>query len=243
MVDENWAQLAEELQSLLNLEAPPLAITFSMEVPVGVSRYAGRGPKPAQDGRTGKVSAGCVFWMKATDRTFTTMSEDHANCSVGSVTHGFKTLDEVAHNDDVITLLDSRWVTMDIVPTIPVVKQRYNYVTYGPLKEAQMDPDVIFLRLRAIQLMILHDTIPNLRFEGKPQCHIIAIAKEQNEVAVSVGCMLSRVRTGMPSDEVTCAIPSGRLRELLKKLRDTCAADNAVAQYAATDSVRFAEKC
>ncbi len=38
-------------------------------------------------------------------------------------------------------------------------------------------------------------------------------------------------------------ILSRGFRELLKKLRDTCAADNAVAQYAATDSVRFAEKC
>ncbi len=28
MVDENWAQLAEELQSLLNLEAPPLKTPF-----------------------------------------------------------------------------------------------------------------------------------------------------------------------------------------------------------------------
>jgi len=42
-----------------------------------------------------------VFWMKAADRTFGTVAEDHGNCSVGSVTHGFKTLDEVAGNSDV----------------------------------------------------------------------------------------------------------------------------------------------
>ena len=46
--------------------------------------------------------------------------------------------------------------------------------------------------------MVLSDAVPGLRIEGKPQCHIVAIAKEQGEVAASVGCALSRVRTGMP---------------------------------------------
>ena len=45
--------------------------------------------------------------------------------------------------------------------------------------------------------MLLHDAWPSLRFEGKPQCHSIPIAKESGELAVSVGCMLSRVRTAM----------------------------------------------
>lgn len=38
-------------------------------------------PAPTPDGRTGKVSAGCVFWMKATERAFTTVPEDHGNCN------------------------------------------------------------------------------------------------------------------------------------------------------------------
>ncbi len=87
--------------------------------------------------------------------------------------------------------------------------------------------------------MILHDAIPTLRFEGKPQCHIIAIAKEQQEVAISVGCMLSRVRTGMPHQQMTCALPAGRLAEIVERLQTTCQADMAVAAYAAQDAHRF----
>ena len=78
-------------------------------------------PAPLPDGRTGRVPAGCVFWMKAAERTFATVAEDHGNCSVGSLTHGFKTLDEVAGNSDVAALLETGWVTMDVVPQIPVV--------------------------------------------------------------------------------------------------------------------------
>ena len=191
------------------------------------------------DGRTGKVPAGCVFWMKATDRTFSTVAEDHGNCSVGSLTHGLKTMDEVAGNSDVAALPDSGWVTMDVVPQIPVVKTKYRYITYGPLVESS-DPDVVVVRLNATQLMVLHDAIPGLRFEGKPQCHIVAIAKEQGEIAASVGCMLSRVRTGMSPSEMTCAIPASKLGDVIEALDSTCVADGKVATYAAEDGKRFA---
>ena len=147
-------------------------------------------PDSLADGRTGRVPAGCVFWMKAAESTFTTVAEDHGNCSVGSLTHGFKTLEEVAGNSDVAALLDTGWVTMDVVPHIPVVHDRPGAVTYGPLADTPVDPDVVFLRVTARQLMVLSDAIPALRIEGKPQCHIVAVAKEENEPAASVGCAL-----------------------------------------------------
>lgn len=239
MATQDWQGLAAALDNELSLENAPIAITFSDTEPAGVSRYAGDMPAPTPDGRTGKVSAGCVFWTKATDRTFTTMAEDHGNCSVGSMTHGFKTLDDVANNADVAALLETGWVTLDVVPQIPVVTQRPAFVTYGPLAQTPVDPDVVMLRLNPKQVMVMHDTLPGMRLEGKPQCHIIAIAKEQNEVAASVGCMLSRVRTGMPNAQMTCAIPAGRLAEVVTCLQTTSAADKAVAAYAAEDARRF----
>jgi uncharacterized protein (DUF169 family) len=239
MPTQAWQTLAAELRTLLSLEHAPLAITFSTTAPAGVPAYAGEMPAPMPDGRTGKVPAGCVFWVKAADRTFTTLPEDHGNCSVGSMTHGLKTLAEVAGNADVAALLASGWVTMDMVPHIPVITQRPNYITYGPLQDTTGDPDVVLLRLNPKQVMILHDAIPEMRLEGKPQCHIIAIAKEHNAVAASVGCMLSRVRTGLPNSQMTCAIPAGQLATVLARLRATCQADNTVAAYAAEDSRRF----
>ncbi len=124
-------------------------------------------------------------------------------------------------------------------PAIPAVKERYRYVTYGPLQDAGETPDVVFLRVNAKQAMTISDAFPDMRFEGKPQCHIIAIAKEQQEVAVSVGCMLSRVRTGMPNTEMTCAIPGSRLAEVVQQIKTTTVIDGTVANYASEDSRRF----
>jgi uncharacterized protein (DUF169 family) len=235
----DWSQLAAELTSLLHLSAPPLAITFSDAAPEGVEPFSGAMPDALPDGRTGRVPAGCVFWMKAADRTFSTVAEDHGNCSVGSVTHGFRTLEEVAGNSDVAALLDSGWVTMDVVPRIPVVREQPGTVTYGPLADTPVDPDVVFLRVTGRQLMLLSDAIPGLRIEGKPQCHIVAVAKEEQVPAASVGCALSRVRTGMPPTEMTCALPASQLADIVESVKRNAAADAVVARYAADDARRF----
>ena len=235
----DWATLASELTAALHPSAPPIAITFSAERPDGVAAFDAPMAEPSPDGRTGRVPAGCVFWMRSVDRTFSTVAEDHANCSVGSLTHGFKTLDEVAGNSDVAALLDTGWVTMDTVPRIPVVTEKPGAVTYGPLAETPIDPDVVLLRLTAKSLMVLSDALPGLRIEGKPQCHIVAAAKEQGDVVASVGCALSRVRTEMPSSDHTCAIPASRLAEVVAAVQRTAETDAVVARYAAEDAKRF----
>ncbi len=239
MSQQDMAKFAEDLADSLGLQNPPLAISFTEQPLPGVEPFTDAMPEPTADGRSGRVPAGCVFWMKAADRTFSTVAADHANCSVGSVTHGFKSLDEVGDKADVFTLVSAGWVTPELFPQIPAVTHKYPYVTYGPLKDAGQVPDVVFLRINAKQAMMLSDAFPDLRFEGKPQCHIIAIAKEQQKVAVSVGCMLSRVRTGMPNSEMTCAIPGKRLGEVVQRIKTTAAVDASVANYASEDTRRF----
>jgi uncharacterized protein (DUF169 family) len=238
-ISTSWTTLADQLSAALHPTAPPIAITFSAAPPEGVPAYDAPMPPPTADGRTGRVPAGCVFWMKSVESTFTTLPEDHGNCSVGSLTHGMITLDEAAGRADVGALVETGWVTPDMFPQIPVVTEKPGAVTYGPLADTTIDPDVVLVRLTAKSLMVLSDALPGLKVEGKPQCHIVAMAKEDGEVVASVGCMLSRVRTGMPSTETTCAIPASRLAEVIGRIEATAITDAAVAGYAAEDARRF----
>ena len=228
-----------DLQELLGLAVPPVAIAFISHVPAGIERIQRTTPPRTADGRTGAVAASCVFWIEGTQGVFATEAEDHGNCSVGSLTHGFKTMEEIAQNADVAALCETGWVTPEAVAKVAVVREKPTSIVYGPLRDMPVEPSVILLRVNGKQQMLLHDAWPSLRFEGKPQCHIIPIAKESGELAVSVGCMLSRVRTGMSNNEVTCAIPASRVSELIDQLRAARIADNAVAAYAAEDSRRF----
>ena len=238
---ERWRTLSRDLVEALSLEVPPIAISFVADAD-GVAAFEEPIPPAAEDGRTGRVPAGCVFWIKAVARTFSTTRRDHANCSVGSLTHGFVTLDEVAGNDDVAALLESKWISPDVVADIPVVTTNPGTIVYGPLEETSVDPDVTLLRITAAQLMALSDAIPDLHIGGKPQCHIIALAKQRGAIAASTGCALSRVRTGMPDSQMTIAIPGARVQEVLDRLDATTHADAAVAAYARRDSARFGSR-
>jgi uncharacterized protein (DUF169 family) len=237
----DWRSLSLRLTAVLKPFAPPLAITF---LPPGaaapVARLDASYPEPNDKGRTGQVPAGCVFWMKGTTASFATVAADHANCSVGSFTHGFLTLEEAAAKDDVCAVLESGWVDVAAVQSLPRVAERPAVVTYGPLADTVSAPDVVFLRINGFGLMTLKDAVPSLRVEGKPQCHIVAIAKEEGEVAASVGCALSRARTGMRPEEMTCAIPGPKLEAIVSALEAAVSLDRMMASYAASDAKRFA---
>jgi len=234
-----WNDLAERLTAALHLNVPPVAITFSADPPAGVDAFDAPMPAPTDDGRTGRVPAGCAFWVHGASRTFTTVPADHGNCSVGSYTHGMIPLEEAATHADVGTLVETGWVTPEMFPVIPAVTEKPNYVTYGPLAESPVDPDVVLLRVNPKQLMVLSDALPGLRIEGKPQCHIVAIAKEHGAPAASVGCILSRTRTGMPSTECTAALPGPTLAEIVDRVERTAATDATVSAYAGEDATRF----
>jgi len=179
--------------------------------------------------------------MRGATSTFATVPEDHGNCSVGRVTHGLATLEDVAKNEDVAELMGCGWVTAQDAAALPSVAGRPGAITYGPLAAtpAGVRPDVVLLRVNGRQLMVLSDAIPGLLIGGKPQCHIVALAKEQRLPAASVGCALSRVRTGMTPEEMTCALPAADLDGLVVTIERAAETDATVARYAAGDARRF----
>ncbi len=176
--------------------------------------------------------------MLGAKQAFATFAEDHANCSVGSYTHGFIDFDTAAARDDVAAILDSGWMSGDEAASLPAIKARPGAIVYAPLKTAKT-ADVIFLRVNGLGLMTLTSALPDLRIEGKPQCHIIAIAKEEGVPAASTGCALSRARTGMGAEEMSCALPARRLEEITDALEKTAALNRTMARYAAADAKRF----
>jgi uncharacterized protein (DUF169 family) len=235
-----WSDLAARLTRALHLATPPIAITFADAIPADVAPFGAPMPEPTPDGRTGRVPAGCVFWNHAAERTFATVAADHGNCSVGSLTHGLIDLPTAAQRADVAALVESGWVASEAFPTIPVVTARPAAIVYGPLAQSTAAPDVVLVRTHPLGLMTITDAVPDTLIEGKPQCHVIAVAKEQQRVAASVGCALSRARTGMPATELACALPAARLEEFVDAIERAARIDANVARYAGDDATRFA---
>lgn len=214
--------LGDELTRLLDLAHPPVAVTFheqELDEPPG----ARPGPEPA----------GCCFWAKAERDVIYTTAADHAHCSVGSYTHGLISLEDAAAGQDTAALVGTGWVTRADLANAPRVETRPAAITYEPLAEAE-DADVVLVRLTASSLMSLQGACPELSVVTKPQCQIVPLAL-QGTIAVSPGCAVSRVRTGLPAGELTCALPARDLPGIIARLTRSMAADAAVSAYADAD--------
>jgi len=224
------------LRSMLGLEFEPVAISFNDEA--AETSFDAPMSDPTEDGRSGRVPASCVFWMYGHQETFTTAPGDHGNCSVGEYTHGLVEAGDILERHDIGTLLDTGWVTMEAFGGVAALNRRPQSITYGPLSEATDTPDVVLLRLTPKQMMQLGDAV-SVEFSGKPQCQILARAANDGVIAASMGCALSRARTGMGDDELTCAVPGNRVSEVIEGLNSVCTADVAVVGYAVADKARF----
>ena len=118
-----------------------------------------------------------------------------------------------------MTFLEAEWVAQENFAQIPTVKGNPSFATYKPLAETQANSEIVFLFLIGKQVMTLHGAWSELRFECKPQCHIISKTRETGDITVSAGCMLSRLRTGMNNNnDITCAVPYGELSNLFIRL-------------------------
>ena len=235
----NQAALSDALTDLLSLEHAPIAITFHEELPDdGVPLFDAPMSEPTDDGRSGRAAAPCVFWMHAHERTFDTVADDHGNCSVGRFTHGFAEAADILDKTDVAALLDVGWVTMEAFAGVTALSRRPKGVRYGPLTEAASSPDVVLLRVTPRQMMEINDAV-EVDWSGKPQCQILPRAADHGVIAASMGCALSRARTGMGDDELTVAVPGHRVEELVAALRPVTTADDAVVGYAVADLARF----
>jgi uncharacterized protein (DUF169 family) len=211
--------LVQELARLLGISDAPVAVTLHEQAPPEL-----RSPPAPQP-------AGCCFWAKAEGQRLDTTAADHAHCSVGSYTHGFITLEDAAAGEDTAALVGSGWVTEADLASAPSVASAPAAITYEPLEEAE---DVVLVRLTASSLMALQGACPELSLVTKPQCQIVPLALE-GTIAVSPGCAVSRVRTGLPADELTCAFPARELADIVARLARSLAADAAVSAYAAAD--------
>jgi uncharacterized protein (DUF169 family) len=218
------AVLARRLSELLGLTEAPVAVSFDAP-----PRADAATPVPAQP-------AGCCFWGPARQQRLDTVAADHAHCSVGSYTHGLIPLEQAAAGADTAALVGSGWVGEADLMAAAALPFRPSSITYQPLAEAQ-NPDVVLARLSPTALMTLLGAVPDLTLARKPQCVIVPLA-HTGQVAVSPGCAVSRTRTNLPEDELTCAIPARDLESIINRLEASTAADRAVSEFAAADMQR-----
>jgi uncharacterized protein (DUF169 family) len=226
MMDQRTA--AKQLQDLLGLKSPPVAVAFQASPPAGATRIDAPGP------------SSCTYWEWASEgRTFYTEASDHHNCPIGAYTHGVELPPERAHElaDVVGTMVNLGYLRMEEVPGIPRRQAAFGVAVYAPLAAASFEPDAVLVRGNARQVMLLTEAAQaagvgsGTGLMGRPTCAAIPESLASQRAVASLGCIGNRVYTGLPDDELYFALPGKHVSSVTEKLASIVSANNQLEEY------------
>ncbi len=204
-----------QIQELLGLKLPAVAIAFRDVAPVGIPRV------------TSPTVAGCGYWkLAAGGQVFYTEASDHYTCPVGAHTHGVDLPPQVATelNGLVQTMVGMQYLTMADIPMIPRRQEPFHVAVYAPLTKTTFTPDVVLIRGTVRQLMLLAEAAQSAGIAGgsatmgRPTCAVLPETLQSGQTASSFGCIGNRVYTGLGDDEGYYAIPGVKVAAVVQKL-------------------------
>jgi len=217
-----------QLQELLGLGLPPVAIAFRAAAPAGIARIEAPAP------------AGCGYWRLAAEgKVFYTEAADHYTCPVGAHTHGVDLPPAVAKelNGLVQTMVQMQYIKMEEIPSIP---RRQG--PFGVL--ATFQPDIVLVRGTVKQLMLLAeaaqaaDVAGGGATMGRPTCAVLPETLQSGRTATSFGCIGNRVYTGLGDDEGYYAMPGAKVADVVSKLAVIVEANRQLEVFHKSRAVR-----
>ena len=204
-----------QLEQLLGLTVPPVAIAFRDTAPPSMRRIDASAP------------AGCRYWRLAADgKVFYTEAEDHYSCPVGAHTHGVDLPAPVAQELQglIQNMVQLQYIRLEDIPKIPRRQEPFRKALYAPLATAPFEPDLILVRATGKQLMLLAEAAHAAGVAsggatlGRPTCGILPQALQSGQATASFGCIGNRVYTGLGEDEAYYVLPAAHVSGIIEQL-------------------------
>lgn len=217
-----------DLQHLLGLKLPPVAIAFRDSAPPGLRRIESPAP------------AGCGYWRLAADgAVFYTEASDHYTCPVGAHTHGVELPPAVADelNGLVNTMVHLQYIKIEEIPKIPRRQTPFRVALYARVVDASFEPDVVLVRGTAKQLMMAAEAAQAVGVAsggatlGRPTCAILPESLRSGLATASFGCIGNRVYTGAGDDELYVTVRGRDVARVADEIDTIAKANTALAEY------------
>jgi uncharacterized protein (DUF169 family) len=222
-----YAKLATTLAASLDLQQPPVAISFNDNLPAGIKTHSGR------------VPAGCRFWQDAATATFATTAANHNLCAIGVYTHNLQS--SPAQQTDLMDALkvfgDLEYVRPEDLASIPVLASHPGYVVYAPLATSPLPPDVVLLFVNANQTLILSEATQQVESQnapamGRPACAVVPQVMNTGRAALSLGCCGARAYLDVLTNDVAIfAIPGAKLETYTHRIEALAKANAVLANF------------
>lgn len=216
------------LTELLHLASDPVAVSFVDTAPPGVPHVSA------------VEAAGCGYWRRAAaGEVFYTDADDHKRCPVGAHTHNVPL--SSAEQQELMSLMQTMvglsYLKMDELAQIPTRTTPLQVAVYAPLAAAPVPPDVVLVRGRAQQLMLLAEAAQAAGVAGtgaamgRPTCAVLPEAINSARTVASFGCIGNRVYTGAGDADAYFAIPGPQLAAVEEQLAVIVRANQALEKF------------
>jgi uncharacterized protein (DUF169 family) len=227
-------EIAAQLMRQLDLDTPPVQVSYLNEPPNGVPEHPGGVPSV------------CTFFAFGTEKPFYAGLPAHEDCEIGAFVLGVPPAGELGGRlMGMIGMMQKEgYLNPGEEAHVPHNATAPKFVAYGPLGSLPMPPTgvLIFARPKGAMLAVEAagsgaDAAP-VPMNGRPMCAIMPIMNQGAPVAVSMGCVGSRIYTDMGSDKMVVGIRGDHLAAFAKKL-ETIVRANALVDR--EDSARKAK--
>ncbi len=234
----NYRKMAEEITSGLQLESPPVALSFVEVAPAEIPPF------------DREVPAACSFWRQAESTVFYASAEKHFNCPIGTRVLGFdmpeavqRELRELAQK-----MVGCGYIAPEEPEKLPALKKKKSGIVYGPLRDFPLEPDLILVWLTPRQAMLYAEAARTCRWTealptptwGRPACAALPVTAERAQPVLSLGCMGMRTFTEVGGDRLLAVLPGEKARDFLEALRSTLEANETMRLFYEGHKAKFA---
>ncbi len=225
-MDEDLRATAERLTRLLELDRPPLQVSYLEEPPTGVPEHPGGVPSV------------CTFFAFGTERPFYAPLARHTDCEVGAFVLGVPPEGELGSRlmSTVGRMQAEGYLAAGEEARIPRNPTPPKFVAYGPLGTLPMPPTDVLLFARPAAAMLAAEAASGgadarpVPMNGRPMCAIVPILRQGSPVALSLGCVGSRIYTDLGPERMVVGIRGDHLGRFVAKLEQVVRANEAIGR-------------
>jgi uncharacterized protein (DUF169 family) len=211
---EHLKAIAAQLTEDLNLDRPPVQVSYLESPPAGVPEHPGGVPSV------------CSFFAEGTEKAFYAGLPKHEDCEIGAFVLGIPPEGAVGSRlmGTIGTMQQEGYLNPGEEAHVPHNATPPNYVAYGPLGSLPMPPTSVLLFARPESAMLAVETAgagvdaKPVPMNGRPMCAIMPIMNQGAPVAVSLGCTGSRIYTEMGENRMVVGIRGDHLDQFARKL-------------------------
>jgi uncharacterized protein (DUF169 family) len=226
---EPWGRLAASLTEGLELDQPPVQISYLDGAPAEVPEHPGGVPSV------------CTFFAEGKERPFYAALPAHEDCEVGAFVLGIPPSGTVGARlqATIGEMQREGYLAPGEEARIPHNPTPPKFVAYGPLGSLPMAPTGVLMFARPKSVMLALETAHfRAPVMGRPMCAIMPTLHAGTPVAVSAGCIGSRIYTSMGDQRMLVGVRGDHLGPFVHELARIRRANGAVG---AADARRKAQ--